>query len=269
YYPTRTEKKIISTIGDKLAIDFSNLTIIELGSGDPSKISLLLSQIPKNKLSTISYYPVDISLSAIENSAKQLAEKFPLINIHGIAADFIHQLNLLPKTDKRLFCFFGSTIGNFGTKKITEFMTVLGSEMQIGDSLLLGMDMIKDINVLENAYNDSKQITADFNKNILNVLNDLMGSDFNIADFEHIAFFNKEKRRIEMHLKAKKEMFITFNSNIESIFIKKGELIHTENSHKFDKSSIKNFGLSAGLHTEGVFTDANNWFSLLHYKKYK
>ena len=139
--------------------------------------------------------------------------------------------------------------------------------MESGDSLLLGMDMVKDLDVLERAYNDERGITAEFNINILNVINNLVGTNFKSEEFEHLAFYNKENERIEMHLKAMKDMIITFNSGINEIHIKKGEAIHTENSHKFNEQSIENFGLWAGLRTEEIYTDDNRWFSLVHYRK--
>ena len=150
YYPTRTEQSIISSIVKELDIDFENLNIVELGSGDASKISLLLEQISIDKLKTINYFPVDISQSAIEKSAGELHRRFPLKNITGVVVDFFHQLNLIPKQGKRLFCFFGSTIGNFKSNEAKEFIKNLSHNMQAGDSLLLGMDMVKDITVLEN-----------------------------------------------------------------------------------------------------------------------
>lgn len=266
YYPTRTEKKILSTIEQGLKLDFSELSIIELGSGDPSKIRLLLQQIPENELSTLQYFPVDISQSAIEDASKKLADEFPMISINGIVADFILQSNQVPKTGRRLFCFFGSTIGNFTMDEIEKFMKRLGAEMQEGDGLLLGLDMVKDISVLEKAYNDEQQITADFNKNILNVINVLADTDFDSDAFEHRSFYNKEEERIEMHLEARKDMVITFNSEAEKIQIKKGETIHTENSHKFKKEHIENMSLWAGLNIEKIFTDPNQWFSLVYYQ---
>ena len=269
YYLTRTEKKILSTIGKELNLDFSELCIIEFGSGDSSKISLLLSQVPENKLSTIKYYPVDISQSAIERASEKLADEFPMIRINGVIADFRHPLNMIPRSGKKLFCFFGSTIGNLNKTEIKKFMNLLGKEMQVGDSLLLGMDMVKDPAVLEKAYNDDQQITADFNKNILNVINNLANTNFEPADFEHLAFYNEEKKRIEIHLKARKDMVITFDSEADKIYIKKGETIHTENSHKFNKDNIKTMGFWAGLDTKKIFTDNNQWFSLVHYKKNK
>ncbi len=266
YYPTRTEKKILSSIGQDLKLDFSELSIVELGSGDPSKIRLLLQQIPENELSTLRYFPVDISQSAIEDASEKLVDEFPMLNISGIVADFILQPNRVPKIGRRLFCFFGSTIGNLTMDEIEKFMKRLGAEMQEGDGLLLGLDMIKDTFILEKAYNDDHQVTADFNKNILNVINVLANTDFDPEEFEHQSFYNEEEERIEMHLKAKSDMVITFNSEAAKIQIKKGETIHTENSHKFKKEHIETMGLWAGLSTEKIFSDHNQWFNLVYYK---
>ena len=267
YYPTRTEKSILSTVANKLNLDFSNISIIELGSGDASKIRLILDQIPKDLIGKVRYYPIDISQSAIEKSSEILSNEFPTISINGIVADFLHQKIWVPDSCNKLFCFFGSTIGNMNISEIKEFMELLGSEMEIGDSLLLGMDMVKDLNVLERAYNDEKGITAEFNKNILNVLNNLVGTDFNPEEFEHVALYNREKERIEMHLRAINDMIISINSGYDDIHINNGETIHTENSHKFNNQSIMNFGLWAGLKVEKILTDEKQWFSLVHYKK--
>lgn len=267
YYPTRTEKSIISTIVKDLDIDFKNLNIIELGSGDASKISLFLEQIPINELKTINYFPVDISQSAIEKSANKLQSSFQLNNIMGVVIDFFHQLNLIPKQGKRLFCFFGSTIGNFNSDEAIKFINSLSNNMQKGDSLLLGMDMVKDIKVLENAYNDKKGVTAEFNLNMLNIVNNLTGTNFNKSDFEHYAYFNTEFNRIEMHLRAKKDIVVNFPSKNDAIILKKGETIHTENSHKFTSEKINEFAEFANLTVNKILTDDKEWFSLAHYIK--
>lgn len=268
YYPTRTEKKILATIGKNLDLDFSGFSIIELGSGDHSKIRLLLDKIPGETLATVRYYPVDISQSAIISSAEKLADEFPALRIEGIVADFISQLHLIPKRGKRLFCFFGSTIGNFNEHEIRKFMNDLGKQMQEGDHFLLGLDMIKDISVLTRAYNDESNITAQFNKNILNVVNRLIDADLRPDLFDHIAFYNRVENRIEMHLKALEDMEINIGRVVKDrIYVHKGEMIHTEHSHKFDENRISVMGDWAGLKTERMLADENGWFSLVHYKK--
>jgi L-histidine N-alpha-methyltransferase len=240
---------------------------VELGSGDPSKIRLLLQQIPSEKLSTIHYYPVDISHTAMENSMDQLTEEFPEIEVTGIVADFMQQFERLPKINNRLFCFLGSTIGNFQPEELVKFMRNLGSEMEAGDHLLLGLDMVKDPQVMHRAYNDSQQVTAAFNKNILNVVNGIIDTSFDATDFEHLAFYNEKKQRVEMHLKAVRDRKIRINGSQATMDIKKGDTIHTENSYKFSNRDIETIGMHAGLKPVSIFTDEKKWFSLVLYSK--
>jgi len=267
YYPTRTEKSILSDLGAKLDLDFSDINIIELGSGDHTKIRLLLKSIPQEQFSGIKYFPVDISQSAIENASKNLVEEFNSLNIRGVVADFTNQLSLIPKAAKRLFCFFGSTIGNLSSEQVKQFMQSIGKEMKVGDNLLLGVDMVKDIEILEKAYNDKKQVTAAFNKNILNAVNWLANSDFNPTEYDHLAFYNEKENCIEMHLRALSDQIVFLNGGDEIIYVKEGELIHTEDSHKFSFKQIHNLGNYAGLLVKKVFTDSKKWFSLVHYVK--
>lgn len=261
YYPTRTELSIISEVSAKLNINFKNSSIIELGSGDAGKISILFDQIPSEDMASITYIPVDISQTAIEKAAKALLKKYPQLSIQGIVLDFFCQLEAIPQRDNRIFCFFGSTIGNMTPPEAKAFLEVLGMIMHEGDRLLLGMDMVKDINVLEHAYNDKDKVTAAFNQNILNVVNALALTNFNPNKFEHIAFFNEEKNRIEMHLKAKEDMEIQSKFS-NTIALHKGEMIHTENSHKFTPASILEMAKWAGLVIKDVLTDKNEYFSL-------
>ncbi len=267
YYLSRTEKEILSSLWNKLDIDARNLHVIELGSGDCSKIELLLRRMPKDALNTVVYHPVDISSNALKKSANKLTQQFPKLKVHGLVADFMHQIHLLPTCGKRLFCFFGSTIGNFNINEINALMKKLGNAMETGDQLLLGLDMIKNTDVLENAYNDKQGVTARFNKNILKVVNELLEADFNPGLFDHRAFYNKEKHRIEMHLVALEDMMVTCGFNNSKIEIKAGENIHTENSHKFDRYHIHNMGKMAGLSVGQIFTDPGQWFSLVLYSK--
>lgn len=267
YYPTRTEKAILSGLGSRLELDFQDLNIVELGSGDPSKIRLLLHQIPSMALPSLHYYPVDISFSALEGSMAKLAEEFPGIKITGIVADFMKQFDKLPRAKNRLFCFLGSTLGNLLPHEQESFMRSLGKEMETGDHLLLGLDMVKDPQVLQKAYNDSQQLTAAFNKNILHVMNEIVDTRFDSSDFEHLAYYNEKEHRIEMHLKALRDRKIPINGHQQTLDIKKGDTIHTENSYKFTSENIDRIGTFAGLKTRKVFTDEQKWFSLVLYLK--
>ncbi len=267
YYPTRTEKSILKDIISKLDINFNELNIIELGSGDNSKIRLLLDKIPSQKIENITYTPVDISKSAIEKSIIELTDQYKLNDITGIVADFSHQLDKIPKSPNRLFCFFGSTIGNMDRHRQEEFINNLTATMNDGDSLLLGVDMVKETYVLEKAYNDNNGITAKFNKNILNAINKIANMNFNPNDFNHMAYFNKIEERIEMHLVAKKDVSIKIKSKLERISIRKGETIHTENSYKFTKEKIESLARNANLKIVDIHCDKQNHFNIIELKK--
>lgn len=267
YYPTSCEKEILSSIVSKSGINFYELDIIELGSGDASKIKTIFRQISPEILTSINYYPVDISQSAIENSVHDINREFELNSITGVVADFLHNHNYIPRINRRLFCFLGGTIGNFAKVEVENFMKDLGEVMEEGDGVLLGVDMVKNITVIESAYNDSKGVTAKFNKNIFNVVNSHIQSDFNPKDFEHVAFYNCDEQRIEMHLVAKKNLQISIGCSNEFVHIEKGETIHTENSCKYTPNKLEEIGRFGNLKIKNIFSDTKGWFSLVYYKK--
>ncbi len=266
YYPTRTEIDILKANATEILGEFDQLDIIELGSGDSSKISILLDAIPKGKMNKISYIPIDISEAAIYKSADILSLKYPNMTIHGLLADFLKHLNQLPSENKRLICFFGSTLGNLSHSQVNEFIIDLKRHIRKGDVFLLGLDMVKDIRILHNAYNDNQCITEIFNKNILNVVNDIAGTDFETQDFAHHAFYNEKETRMEMHLIALYDRTISSDDFPEPITIKKGQSIHTENSRKFIVPDIHEIALVSGLRIEHIFTDKQQWFSLVMFR---
>ncbi|WP_135609686.1 L-histidine N(alpha)-methyltransferase [Methanococcoides sp. AM1] len=267
YYPPKIEIPLLRSTAQKLKHEMQDCDLVELGSGDCSKISVFLDEVPKEIRQTIVYYPVDVCKDSIEKSACNLQDKYPEMKIHGITADFLEHIEKIPGKRKRFFCFFGSTIGNFTEARAMEFMTDLGKVMNKNDRLLLGVDMVKDIGIIEKAYNDSKGITAEFNKNILNVTNEHLETDFDPEEFEHVAFFNREYSRIEMHLKAKDDLEVASPILDEKIILKKGETIHTENSHKYTVDGIKRMAEAAGLSVENIFSDDKKWFSLVEMVK--
>jgi len=267
YYLTRTEKEILRGASIQIAGHMRGTDIIELGSGDSSKISIVLGSMPGEHIASIRYIPVDVSRASIEDSAEILNKSFPGLKIHGVVADFEKQLDLIPGGEERLICFFGSTIGNLARNESRRFMAELGRIMKPGGMLLLGIDMVKDKHVLENAYNDSDRTTEKFNRNILNVVNKLAGTDFDPVLFDHVAFYNEDQSRIEMHLKATRDMEISSPHLNGRIMIQKGETIHTENSHKFNLRHIDELASAGGLEIKNIFTDKNRWFSLVHFLK--
>lgn len=267
YYPSRTEKSILKRHAGELMRGAEGASLVEIGSGDCSKISILLQALPKAILKTSIYVPVDVSLSAIEESRCKLEERFGAIEVCGIVADFMQQIHLVSQHENRIFCFFGSTIGNLDRRDAVRFVAKLGKLIKTGERLLLGLDMVKDKAVLERAYNDEKGVTARFNKNILNVANKILGTDFESEYFRHQAFFDEEKQRIEMHLMATRDITIKFPFFEGDLEILKGQTIHTENSHKFTSHHIDEFAFASGLSVRAVYTDSNRWFTLVDYIK--
>lgn len=266
YYPTRTEKSILAKIAPKLINGNSSVEIIELGSGDCSKISILFEAVEKPTLEHIDYLPVDVSESAIEESANELSQRYPYLKIKGYVADFMHQLDEIPRSDKpRLICFFGSTIGNFTPEDAGKIIRSIANGVLPGDSLLVGLDLVKPEEVLTAAYNDNSGTTRKFNKNILSSVNSILQSDFNEDDFEHFSFFNTEKSRVEMHLVANKDCRVNSPFSDSPVVIKKGQKIHTENSHKFTSADFDRLIENSGLKIKEVYTDSDNWFALVHF----
>ena len=266
YYPPRVERTLIDEASEYLKDSLKNHDIIELGSGDCSKISVFLDRLTEEDLSTMRYVPVDFSQSAIVKSAEILLEKYQGINVFGIVGDFLSHLETIPNGNERLFIFFGSTIGNLELEDAKRFFNNLYDTMEPGDRMLMGIDMVKDREVLESAYNDSQGVTAEFNRNVINVVNRLLDVELEPNDFDHVAFFNDEKSRIEMHLRAREQQIIQV-AECEPILISKGEMIHTENSYKFTRDAIQSMVDEAGLAIEMIFTDEKQWFSLILMEK--
>lgn len=266
YYPTRTEKTILkNSIAPHIFTNLKNVKIIELGSGDCSKISILLSSLKKANIETVTYTPVDVSETALEKSVLTLVETFPGINIEGVVADFLNQFDYLKSEQKKIICFLGSTIGNLTKNEADGFIKNIASKMNIGDMLILGADMVKDIDIMEAAYNDSEHVTAQFNKNIVNAVNRILGTYFSPSHFEHKAFYNKHKQRIEMHLNCLNSYSCSVNGS--QINILKGESIHTENSHKYTTDKLQSFAAKSGLNINEIYTDEKKYFSVCVFEK--
>lgn len=267
YYPTRIEKKILMEIAPSLINEESSLELIELGSGDCSKISILL-KAANNKIEDIKYIPVDFSESAIMNSANLLVNQFTELEIQGYVGDFTHQMHLIPHSNKkRIVCFLGSTIGNFSKTEAKSIMIDFANSMLENDTLLVGFDLVKPEPILHAAYNDSKGVTRRFNKNILSVSNNILNSDFCLDDFDHLAFYNQERSRIEMHLVASKKVVVKSPYLNEPVVFYKGKRIHTENSYKYTFMSIQELVKGTGLVLKKINTDKKNWFALVEFEK--
>lgn len=267
YYLTRTEIPLIKKAAHYLKESLTDMNIIEFGSGDCRKISIVLDVISDEIRKTVCYIPFDVSTSAIQRSCDMLTQKYSGLRIHGIVADFMTQLDVIANVPHKLLCFLGSTIGNFDTDHSVQFLKKLQAIMQAKDRLLLGFDMVKNKEIIENAYNDNQKITEQFNKNILNVINKLVETDFNPDSYEHVAFYNEKLNRIEMHLKALKHQEVRSPNFTHTIHIEKGETIHTENSYKFTIDKIEELAKKSDLQIEKLFTDEHKWFSLAIFTK--
>lgn len=267
YYPTRTEKAILEVIATGLMERYGTYDMVELGPGDHSKISILLQAAAELGLGKMRYLPLDISAPALQSSAEKLVNIFPTVHVEAYTLDFTTQFNALRRVRPALICFFGSTIGNFDWEASLRLLRNISSSMKKNDVLLLGMDLVKPEGVLHAAYNDAKGVTEAFNLNILNSVNDLIGSDFQPEDFEHLAFYNKAHSRVEMHLVARKKLRIQSPFSPREILLEKNERIHTENSHKYEDKHIREIVETTGLRLVQTHTDKRNWFALAELAK--
>ncbi len=258
YYPTRTERTIltenVSEIGSYLGED---VLLIEPGSGSSDKTRILLDRL--NNIT--GYIPIDISGDYIFNVAENLRKHYPEIEICPLQADYTHTLKLPEvKSDGRKVVFYpGSTIGNFKRDTVDRFLEVVAEMVGQQGAFLIGVDLIKEVSVLEAAYNDSKGVTATFNKNILNHINKALNSSFDLDKFEHKAIWNDDDGRIEMYLVCKEEHEVQINGT--TISFKKGEHIHTENSHKYTLAQFEKI-VAPWFEVRKVWMDENQWFSL-------
>jgi len=267
YYPTRSEKSILKQIAPALMKQYLGYEIIELGPGDHSKISILLNAASDLRQTSIRYLPLDISQPALRSSAESLVSAFPNLHVEGYAVDFISQFGPIRREQAAMICFFGSTIGNFEWTDSLELLRNISHQMKKGDVLLLGMDLVKPETVLHAAYNDARGITEAFNKNILNTVNELIHADFHTDHFDHLAFYNKKKSRIEMHLVAKRNLSVHSPFLNEDLHLKEGEGIHTENSHKYSTRHIQEIADVTGLKLSQTHTDEQGWFALTEFQK--
>lgn len=264
YYPTKTELSILDQSAAEICQFFfeEGGDLIELGSGSNQKIRKLLDVMPHPWRGRIRYVPVDISRSCLLESARELLNDYENLTILGLLADFTQHLWALPH-GKKLLTFFGGTIGNFTDREALNWLRSVRAIMNRDDRFLLGMDMLKSIEIIEAAYNDRQGITRDFNRNILVHIDRELGADFDPEDFEHLAFFNTGRECVEMHLKARRNISAHIEDLGLSVEIKKGETIHTETSTKFSRKRAQRLFQGAGLSVSRWVTDSKDWFSLV------
>ena len=259
YYPTRAETEILRTRSAEIAeLIGSGRAVVEFGSGSSVKTPLLLSAIAPS-----AYVPLDIAGDFLRASSQVLAAKFPGLPVHPVEADFMRRVELpadiagLPK----LGFFPGSTIGNMIARTATDLLRSMRETLGEGALLLIGMDQVKDEDVLLAAYDDAAGVTARFNLNLLTRINHELGGDIPVGSFRHEARWNDIFARIEMHLVACRD--ITFTVSEQTFTMREGESIHTENSHKFTKRSGQMLLAAGGWEPRARWTDEGRQFSLL------
>jgi dimethylhistidine N-methyltransferase len=261
YYLTRTESALLQQYaGDIAARVGTNVNVIELGAGTATKTGTILKALSQRQL-RVNYYPVDISVSALQVAAASLEANLPQVRVHPVATNYIADSAFLDSVvGKKLVLYLGSSIGNFEPHEALDLLHRMRAHMDKGDYLLLGTDLVKDSSVLLPAYDDAQGVTARFNKNILARINRELGGNFDLKLFRHIALWNPGRSRIEMHLESALDQTVKIKLIGLEVPVKKGERIHTENSYKYTVRGVRNTLRSTGFAIESTWTDARNWF---------
>jgi L-histidine N-alpha-methyltransferase len=263
YYPTRAERSILRSVAGQIASLSVASTLVELGSGSSGKTRLLLSAL-QSAGTLRSYVMVDVSESALLGAADALAGEYPGLAVHAVVSDFEADLGLstAPGTGPRLVAFLGSTIGNMLPAQRASFLARIRSQLRPGDAFLLGTDLVKDPSVLVAAYDDTAGVTADFNKNVLSVLNAALGADFDLDAFEHVARWDAQAEWIEMWLRSAAAQEVRVPALGITVPFGNGEEMRTEISAKFRRDGVAGELAAAGLTMRSWWTDEAGQFGL-------
>jgi dimethylhistidine N-methyltransferase len=260
YYPTRTEAAIFDAhLSDMARTIGRGSTLIDLGAGNCAKAARLFPVLQPTQ-----YVPIDISVDFLKDAVAFLRQRFPMIKMTGIGMDFSSAMDIpeAVRREKRLFFYPGSSIGNFTPDEAAALLGRLRDACRIDGGLLIGVDLVKDKPTLDAAYDDGIGVTAAFNLNLLLHLNQLLGADFSVRNWKHLAFFNEEKSRIEMHLEARCDNRVIWQGG-ERHF-REGERIHTENSYKYTRHGFLQLLERAGFGAVRTWTDEQCWFMVCH-----
>ncbi|WP_243405300.1 L-histidine N(alpha)-methyltransferase [Solimicrobium silvestre] len=264
YYPTRTEAGIFEAYQDDIACSVGyGSTLIDLGAGNCAKAARLFPALRPEQ-----YVAIDISADFLQIAVAQLQQRYPEVAMMGLCLDFSESLALSQQVrrERRLFFYPGSSIGNYTPSQALQFLRRIHNECQTSSQadsgLLIGVDLIKNENVMNAAYNDALGVTASFNLNLLLHLNRLIGADFDLRQWQHCGFFNSTQNRIEMHLVARQALTATWHGGAREFA--QGESIHTENSYKYTQQAFLSLLAEAGFQKSKVWVDPNQWFMLCH-----
>jgi L-histidine N-alpha-methyltransferase len=269
YYPTRAEREILEARAGEIARLTGAHTLVELGSGSSEKTRLLLDGLrgpastqgdPTGTLTT--FVPLDVSESALRDAARAITADYPGLVVHGVVGDFTEHLDRLPGEPPRVVAFLGGTIGNLLPDERAQFFTSVHEVLEPGEWLLLGTDLVKDPATLIAAYDDSAGVTAEFNRNVLRVLNRQLGADFDVEAFSHVAIWDEQNEWIEMHLRADRAMSVMVPEIGLEIEFAAGEELSTEISAKFRREGVEAELDKAGFSPGAWWTDSQDRFAL-------
>jgi L-histidine N-alpha-methyltransferase len=259
YYPARCEREILNRRAPELTAGAREL--VELGSGMASKTrALLYAMAGSGRLER--YVPFDVDESVVAACADELVDAYPGLVVHGVVGDFGSDLGLIPPGQHRVFAFLGGTVGNLHAQQRRVFLSEVAGLMGPTDALLLGTDLVKDRAALEAAYDDAEGLTAQFNKNVLHVINRELGADFDPEAFEHVSRWVQDKSRIEMWLRARDALVVRIPALDMTVGFAAGEEMCTEISCKFTPEAVACELDDAGLRMEAFHTDSEGLFAL-------
>ncbi|MDL4771828.1 MULTISPECIES: L-histidine N(alpha)-methyltransferase [Thermomonosporaceae] len=259
YYPTRREREILTARAPEIAAATGARTLLELGAGSGEKTRVLLDALHGTLRS---YVPVDVSGDFLEEAAGQIAADHPGLTVRTVVADYEQHLDLLPGGDRRLIAFLGGTVGNMPPAARIGFLGGLRATMGEDDALLIGADLIKDVDRLVRAYDDAAGVTAEFNRNVLHVINRDLDADFDVTAFEHVARWNAADEWIEMRLRSTRDQTVRIGGLDLEVAFAAGEETRTEISAKFRRERLESELGAAGLALAGFWTDEAGDFSL-------
>jgi L-histidine Nalpha-methyltransferase len=261
YYPTRAERALLETYASSIAELSKADTLVELGAGACEKTRVLLSALQETGLLS-RYVPFDVSDEFLRGAAATLAEEFDSLDIHVVIGDFHHHLAEIPSEGRRMIAFLGGTIGNLNPSQRARFLFDLNCTMSSDDSVLIGTDLVKDRDRLVAAYDDAAGVTADFNRNVLHVLNEQLGGDFDPDHFRHVALWNEDEQWIEMRLRADEASEVSLTEAGITVRFDQNEDLLTEISAKFTPERVEHELSEAGFVVEGMWGAEDGEFLL-------
>ncbi len=261
YYPTRAERSILAAHARDVADLTKARTLVELGSGSSEKTHLLLRAL-RDAGTLERYVPVDVSDGALTAALPGLVADYPGLRVHGVVADFERHLDRLPAEGPRLVAFLGGTIGNFEPEQRRAFLGAVGAQLRPGDAFLLGTDLVKSPERLVLAYDDAAGVTAEFNKNVLRVVNARLGASFDPAAFDHVAVWDPDAEWIEMRLRSRGDQRVDVPGLGLSVEFAAGEEMRTEVSAKFREPQVAAELTGAGMRLAEWWTDDAGDFAL-------